>query len=251
MDELEILIDLHKSGARQGPGGDHETRVAIELAGLDRSRPLKIADIGCGTGASTLVLARELDAHITAVDLFPDFLGVLQATADREGLKDKIEPLACSMDALPFPDEAYDVIWSEGAIYNMGFENGVKNWKRFLKPGGKLVVSEITWLTATRPTELQTHWDNEYPEIDTASNKIAILERHGYTPLAYIALPTHCWMDNYYEPLRSRFPTFLDQHHHSEPARAIIEAEQQEIALYQKYHPYYTYGVYIAEKTAS
>jgi SAM-dependent methyltransferase len=81
--------------------------------------------------------------------------------------------------------EEFDVIWSEGAIYNMGFAAGVSAWRRFLKPGGKLIVSEITWLTADRPAELQSHRDAEYPEIDVASAKIGILERQGYIPEGY------------------------------------------------------------------
>jgi SAM-dependent methyltransferase len=100
------------------------------------------------------------------------------------------------MDTLPFADEEFDVIWSEGAIYNMGFEAGVSAWRRFLKPGGKLIVSEITWLTAERPSALQSHWDAEYPEIDVASAKIGILERRGFTPEGYFYLPTSCWIDN-------------------------------------------------------
>jgi methylase of polypeptide subunit release factors len=74
VDELQLLIDLHKNGPRQGPGGDHETRLAVALSGLRRASDLKIADISCGTGASTLVLARELDAHLAAVDFHPEFL---------------------------------------------------------------------------------------------------------------------------------------------------------------------------------
>ncbi len=46
----------------------------MELAGLSRSDHLKILDVGCGTGASTLELAREVDAEIIAVDLFLEFL---------------------------------------------------------------------------------------------------------------------------------------------------------------------------------
>jgi SAM-dependent methyltransferase len=61
------------------------------------------------------------------------------------------------METLPFTEGEFDVIWSEGAVYNMGFEAGVSAWRRFLKPGGKLIVSEITWLSATRPPELQSH----------------------------------------------------------------------------------------------
>jgi ubiquinone/menaquinone biosynthesis C-methylase UbiE len=111
---------------------------------LDPSAPLRIADIGCGTGSSAMLLARALNAQITAVDFLPDFVEVLKANAESEGLSKKIDPLVCSMDNLQFDNEEYDVIWSEGAIYNMGFENGINDWKRFLKPGGLLVVSEIT-----------------------------------------------------------------------------------------------------------
>lgn len=103
---------------------------ALELAGLARSRPLKIADIGWGTGASTIVLANALDAQITAVDF----------------------------------------------------------------------------------------------------------------------LPVHCWLENYYRPMQSRFNAFLEQHGVSDQTTAIVEAEQREIALYEKYLDYYSYGVYVAKK---
>jgi len=65
MDELELrlLIDLHRSNFRQGPGGAAETRRALQLAGIDTTRPVKRADIGGGTGASTILLAEELDAE--------------------------------------------------------------------------------------------------------------------------------------------------------------------------------------------
>jgi cyclopropane fatty-acyl-phospholipid synthase-like methyltransferase len=209
---------------------------------------LKIADIGCGTGASTILLAKELDAEITAVDFLTEFLDELQSRAKDHGVADRITTLNCSMDALPFTVGEFDVIWSEGAIYNMGFEAGVSAWSRFLKPGGKLIVSEITWLCATRPPELQSHWESEYPEVDVASTKIGILERHGYSPEAYFFLPMHCWLENYYRPMQSRFDTFLDRHGRCDQAKAIVEAERHEIALYEKYSAYYSYGVYVAKK---
>lgn len=221
---------------------------ALELAGLDRSRPLKVADIGCGTGASTIVLAKALDASITAVDFLPKFLDELQARVNHHGVADRITTLNCSMDALPFAAGEFDVIWSEGAVYNMGFEAGVSAWSRFLKPGGKLIVSEITWLSDTRPPELSSHWETEYPEIDVASAKIGILERHGYSPEAYFVLPVHCWLDNYYRPMQRQFDAFLDRHGASDEAMAIVEAEQYEISLYEQYSDYYSYGVYVAKK---
>jgi len=248
VDDYKLLIDLHKDGHRQGPGGDAETEQALNLAMIDRAAPLKVADIGCGTGASALLLSRLLNAQITAVDFLQDFLDVLNERAESAGVADRISTLACSMDNLPFPDEELDVIWSEGAIYNIGFEKGVAEWRRFLKAGGLLVASEITWLTDSRPAELQRHWDSEYPEIDVASAKIRVLEKHGFSPVGYFVLQEHCWLDQYYRPMQARFEDFLNRNGNTEEAREIMAAEQYEIDLYETYKSHVGYGVYIAKK---
>jgi len=248
VDELQLLLDLHKAGPRQGPGGDRETRLAVALSRLKGTADLKIADLGCGTGASTLVLARELDAHVTAVDFLPEFLAILEDAARRAGVADRISTLSASMESLPFAEAAYDAIWSEGAIYNMGFAAGIEAWRKYLKPGGVLAVSELTWLTDRRPEELQAHWDREYPEVDTASGKMTVLERLGFSPIGYFTLPEHCWIDNYYRPMQQRFPAYLDRHDNSEAARAIVATEEKEIALYQRYSAFFSYGYYIARK---
>lgn len=243
---FDLLIDLHKAGSRQGPGGAEETKLAISLSGLqDRSEPLKIADIGCGTGASTLVLAESLNAEITAIDLFPEFLSVLEQKAAKRGIAKKIHTQSCSMDDLPFQDKSFDAIWSEGAIYLMGFEKGVSYLKGFLKPGGILALSEITWLTNRRPEALTSCWTEQYPEIGTASEKIRILEEQGFTVRGYFPLPERCWLENYYGPLQEHFESFLARHD-SEEAQSLITAEKEEIALYSKYSSFYSYGFYIA-----
>lgn len=248
MDELALLVDLHKEGLRQGPGSPDSTRRAMRLAGLDASRPLEIADIGCGTGAASLELARLPGARITAVDLLPPFLDVLRQRAQAQGLAERITTLEASMEALPFADAAFDVIWSEGAVYHMGFEAGVAAWRRFLRPGGTLALSEITWTTATRPQAITDYWTTQYPEIGTASAKLAVLERHGYRPEGYFLLPADCWLEHYYQPLRARFPAFLERHGHSAPARAIVAATEEEITLYREFGQFYSYGMYVATR---
>jgi ubiquinone/menaquinone biosynthesis C-methylase UbiE len=251
MDEYELLVDLHQRSQRQGPGGDAETQRAIQLAQLDPNRPLKIADLGCGTGAATLCLARSLNAEITAVDFLPAFLDSLNQQATTAGLQSKIQTQVGDIGELSFDDESFDVIWSEGAIYNLGFETGVKSWRRFLKPGGILAASELTWTTAKRPTELTEHWQREYPEVDTAAGKLSVLERHGYRPLGYFVLPEYCWLENYYQPLEHNLEAFLEHQGHSTAAQAIAQAERQEINLYRQHRAYYSYGFYIAQKLAS
>ena len=243
----DLLVDLHKGNKRQGPGGDEQTSLALELSGLDRSKPLVIADVGCGTGSSTVMLAENLNASIVAIDLFESFLDVLSEEAQIRGIADKIKTLACSMEDLPFDEESLDAIWAEGSIYNVGFAKGVGYFNRFLKPGGILAVSEITWLTTERPEEIQQHWNAEYPEIGTASDKVTVLENHGYSLKGYFPLPITSWLDNYYEPLENSFAGFLSRHD-SDDARAIVEAERLELALYRRFSAYYSYGFYIAQK---
>lgn len=210
-----------------------------------------MADIGCGTGAATLALARLLpQAQITAVDFLPPFLARLRQRSEAAGLAGRIRTLEASMDALPFADGQFDLLWSEGAIYNIGFENGIQRWHRFLRPGGVLVVSELTWTTSTRPPALQAHWQREYPEVGTAAAKMRLLEQNGHSPLAYFVLPESCWLHHYYAPLQAGFDAFLARHAHSEAAKAVVSEHAKEIALYETHKAFFGYGVYGAQARA-
>ncbi len=248
MDELRNIIDFYKNLQRQGPGGEAETLRAAQMAGLENVSDIKIADIGCGTGASTMTLAKNFDAKITAVDFLHDFLDVLYERVMAAGLSKRITSLHASMEALPFKPFTYDVLWSEGAIYNMGFAAGIKAWYPFLKKGGMLVVSEITWLTSERPTEVEEYWHNNYPEIDLASTKLQQLEQAGYSPEGYFVLPNSSWIDNYYNPIEANFSAFLESHNYTAEAQALVAEQHKEMELYKKYQSYYGYGMYIARK---
>ena len=117
MTDFNLLIDLHKNNFRQGPGSDAMTQKALEATGLTPNKNLRIADIGCGTGAQTFVLAKQLGGQVTAVDVFPEFLEILHERAGEKELT-KITTMAASMDELPFAQNSFDLIWSEGAVYN-------------------------------------------------------------------------------------------------------------------------------------
>ena len=105
-------------------------------------------------------------------------------------------------------------------------------------------------MTDKRPEKIEKHWNSEYPEIDTASNKFKVLERNGFTPAGYFYLPQSSWLENYYKPMEARFSDFLERHDYSEAAEKIVENEKKEIQIYKKYKEYLSYGFYIAKKTA-
>ena len=221
---------------------------ALDCLDLAWGSGLSIADVGCGSGAQTLTLAERTGGRITAVDLFPEFLGKLRSEAERRGLGARIETLEANMEALPFERGSLDLIWSEGAVYNMGFEAGVKAWREFLKPGGYMALSELSWFRSRRPAELEAHWLGEYPEIGTAYEKIAVLERHGFELRGYFQLPVTSWTEEYYGPMEARFEAFLERHGQSEEARAIVEGEKAEMELFRKYSDYYGYGFYVGRR---
>lgn len=248
MTELELIVDFHKDAEPQGPGSKEETLRALELTGLAQNKDLKIADIGCGTGSHTIHLALNTQANIVGVDLFPEFLNKLRENTAKQSLNKRVSTLEKSMDDLPFNDEEFDIIWSEGAIYNIGFEAGVKDWKRFLKPGGYLCVSEITWITDSRPKKLEDYWMKEYPEIDKASNKISFLESNGFTLTGYFYLNQESWTKNYYVPMKTRFALFLERHNHSDLAKRIVKEYQNEMDQYHAYKEFYSYGFYVVKK---
>jgi len=248
MTESELLLEFHKDAQRQGPGSEKETMKALNTIKLDKSREIKIADIGCGSGAQTITLAQNTNSHITAIDLFPEFLQRLEIKAKKAGLNDKIKTKVCSMEDLPFSDEEFDLIWSEGAIYIMGFENGIKEWKRFLKPNGYLAVTEISWITDSRPKELEAYWTKNYPWMNTIPNKLKQLENNGYQPVADFILPEYCWTENYYKPIKERIPEFSAKYQNDQTVLDFIASEYEEIKMYEKYKDYYSYAFYIAQK---
>jgi SAM-dependent methyltransferase len=232
--ELELIIDLHKNSDRQGPGSEKDTLKALDFLNLPNDQNLNIADIGCGSGGQTISIAKNLKGQIIAVDLIPEFLSELNEKSQKLGLADKIVTLEKSMDDLPFIEGEFDLIWSEGAIYNIGFENGLKKWKNYLRVGGYLAVSEITWITQSRPKEIEEFWKTEYPEVDTASNKIKLIENYGYSLVGYFYLSQDSWIETYYKPMQTRFENFLKRNNNSELARKVVEDHKAENRLVSK-----------------
>ena len=68
-----------------------------------------------------------------------------------------------------------------------------------------IAVSEVSWLTDTRPDEIEQFWNFNYAEIDTISNKIKKMEEAGYTPVAHFILPEYCWLDCFTNPCKKTF----------------------------------------------
>ena len=151
----EVFYELFLNMPRQGLGSNEYTRRAYDYFSHLAKEPC-ILDIGCGSGMQTLELARISGGHVTALDNYQPFLDILEKNAKSAGLDKLIKSLNGSMFELPFPKSTFDIIWSEGAIFIIGFKKGLYEWKPFIKPCGYLVVSELTWIRSDQPDQPST-----------------------------------------------------------------------------------------------
>ncbi len=245
--ELQLIVEYYALVERQGPGSEEITKKALSFIEnlADNS---KIADLGCGTGGQTMTLAQNAPGTITGIDLFQTFIDLFNKNAEQCNLAHRVKGIQGSMDALSFEAESLDLIWSEGAIYNIGFERGLKEWRKYLKPQGYIAVSEATWFTETRPKEIEDFWNDAYPGIDTIPNKTAIMQKAGYVPVAVFNLPDSCWTEEFFKPQEKAVEIFLNKHKGNKTAEAFIANQLHEQTLFNKYSKYYGYTFYIGKK---
>ena len=244
--DFSMIADFFKRVDRQGPGGERETRLATSLI-PDFKRKIRIADMGCGKGSQTFVLADEYDAEIDAIDLLPEMVEGIREKSDKQGLEDCVHPVQASMDALPFRKESYDLIWAEGSIFIIGYQKGLAYWREFLKPGGFIAVTECSWLSNKRPENMNWIQDN-LPEIDSIEHKIHQMAEAGYEPFAHFVLPETCWTENYYAPMKPAMEAFLKDHPGDARAQAFIRRLKEEIAYYEENKDCFGYVFYIGRK---
>ncbi len=245
--DFNLICEYFSSIERQGPGSPEVTIKALSF--IDNlTENSRIADIGCGTGGQTMTLAQNSQGNITGVDLFQNFVDIFNTNATKLDLQGRVKAIVGSMDNLPFRDEEFDLIWSEGAIYNIGFERGLNEWKRFLKKGGYIAVSEASWFTQERPAEIEKFWVDAYPEIDTIPNKVALMQKAGYVPVATFILPENCWVEHFYVPQAAAQEQFLKKHAGNKTAEDLVANERHEAQLYAKYKEFYGYVFYIGKK---
>jgi SAM-dependent methyltransferase len=241
----EIFWQVHRDLPREAPGSDASTLRALGMI-PSLPAPPRILDIGCGPGAQTVALARATQADVTAADTHQPFLDDLARRAAQAGVAEHIHPLNASMFDLNF-DQPFDLLWSEGAIYIIGFERGLREWRKLLKPGGFVAVTEISWLKPNPPEPARKFWGEAYSGMATVEENLAHLASAGYRPFGHFSLPESDWWDNYYHPMAARIESLREKYPNNPEAQAVLDLEYAEIELYRQYSAWYGYVFYIGQ----
>ncbi len=239
--QREIFFEIHADLPRQGPGNFESTKKALELAGDLPTEP-HILDIACGPGMQTMDLAKLMpQARITAFDMYPPFVDELKKRAEAQGCADRITAFVGDMIAPDVPETAFDLIWCEGAAYIMGVENALRSWKRFLKSGGRLALTDAVWLKSDPPVRVRQCWE-EYPGMQDLNGLRALVADCGYRLIGDFVLPPEAWWDDYYGPLEVNVARMETKYADDPSASAVIRESREEIEVCRDYGDYYSYA---------
>lgn len=206
---IGILSELDKEHFRE-PFTKYTVKAFRMLPHMNEPR---ILDVGCGTGVPTMELARLAVGQIVGLDIDQASLDEFDEKIRRAGLSGRVETVKCSMFEMDFPDEHFDVIWAEGSIFVIGFERGLREWRRILKINGFLVVHD---------------------EIETLGKSLERLSEFGYVLWGQLELPEDAWWAEYYNPLEKRIGELRTKYRDNPDALKLLDREQQDVDRFKK-----------------
>jgi len=201
------------------------TRKAFQM--LPKLEKPRILDIGCGSGVPTIELARLSDGEIIGIDTDESLLEKLGGKIQKEGFSDRVKTVKCSLFEIDFPDESFDIVWAEGSISLIGFERGLREWKRLLKTNGFLVVHD---------------------DIKNMPDKLKKIPNCGYELINHFSLPEDAWWTKYYKPLEIQIKELHITYKNDPEALKILKNYQNEIDTVKKNPKGYGSVFYIMQK---
>src|SRR5262249_20785138 len=138
------------------------------------------------------------------VDSYQPFLDRLSRRAEDKGLAQLVRTHCMDMKDIPGVFPRIDLLWAEGAAYNIGFANALATWAKAIRPHGFAVVSELCWLREKVPGPVREFFRSGYPEMRSVEQNIATAEESGYELFNTYTLPNETWVKDYYGVLEPR-----------------------------------------------
>ncbi|WP_260262086.1 MerR family transcriptional regulator [Vibrio intestinalis] len=223
-----------------GPTSKQDSLKALQMLPSTQG---KLLDIGCGKGVTSILLAEHSQFEVTALDNDEYSLSCLAESVRNLGLTDRIVTQCTSMTEMPFESEQFDVLWSEGSAYIMGVEQALKQWRRFIKPNGYLVVSDLVWLTDERDQSAQVFWQQNYPQMSTVQQRKEMVKNTGYQLVDSFTLSETAW-DNYLQPLAHKMSTVEESEFIS---NALVDIKT-ELSIHRQFLGQYGYQMFVLKK---
>ena len=234
--EINPVFTIFESLPSLGPGDDEHTEKAFSIITEPRKEGGEILDVGCGRGVQTMALARLCPScRIIATDIHQPFLDAVDEKITAEGFSGRVKTVCASMDALPFGEESFDIIWAAGCSFIMGFENAVRYWKKFLKPGGYMMISDVFWFTESPSAEAAEFYAEIHPAMMIEEKGFEIIRNAGFELVGSFRLPSRVWVETFYGKIKGTLGGLEEEYADDEGALMIINGLKRQTEIFDKY----------------
>jgi SAM-dependent methyltransferase len=240
-----LFFELFEPLPRQGPGNLECLQRALALCGELPPAP-RIVDLGCGSGMQTVDVARATGGTVLAVDTHAPNVERVRTRAAEAGLVERIEARVADMAALQ-PDEPFDLVWSEGALYNLGLAKALPLCARLLRPGGVVAFTDAVWLRDDPPEDVRALFA-DYPTMGSVDDVLKRLRSGGWTILGHFVLPDAAWWDDFYTPMEQRLEALRRRYEGNVEALAILEQLAEEPRMHRRSAAFYGYAFFVARR---
>ena len=181
---------------------------------------------------------------MTALDNLQDSLDFLKVRAARQNLSSRVQICCASMTEMPFAANSFDLLWSEGSAYVMGFEKALKAWRPLINDNGYLVISDLVWTDKQNGDDITEFWQTEYPDMQAAEQRLQQCQEHGYKLVASKMLSREAW-EAYTLPLMARIKELEPEM----PNSQAIADLKQEIGILDRFEGRFTYMIMVLQKS--
>ena len=244
----ELFFELYEGLPRQGPGNRACAEKALGLC-LDLPHRPSVLDLGCGVGGQTLHLAELLPgAVICAIDSHTPSIERLRAAVAARGLAERIRPLVGDMARPGSPPQSLDLIWSEGALYNLGLELALRICRGLLRPGGYLAFTDAVWRKENPPPEVKASFDLDYPTMGQIPDVLAAIRRTGLSLVGHFTLPDNAWWDDFYTPMERRIEELRGRYAGDAEALGVLNQLAYEPVMHRRHAQFYAYEFFVVRR---
>lgn len=245
MNDSDPISLLFGGMEKLGPGDNAHTLHVLRL--LPRQDFRVVVDAGCGSGRQTLVLAQALGNLVHAVDSHLPFLDDLARRAEAKQIRELVQTHCMDIKDIPEVFPNINLLWSEGAAYNIGFANALSIWAPAIAPGDFAVVSELSWLQQeSAPIAVRDFFRSGYPDMRSVQQNEELVTRAGFKLLGTHTLPRDSWVEGYYDVLAPRAKALLG---HPVPSVREFAADTiREIEAFEQSKDSYGYVFFILQR---
>ncbi len=243
----QIFFEVYEALPRQGPGNYDSAKKALNICDRLPSSPA-VLDLGCGVGGQTLYLAELTSGPIVAIDNHAPGIARLKASLRERGLSERVQARVGDMANPEQSPESFDLIWSEGALYNIGIERALFICYKLLRPGGYLVFTDAVWRMENPPAEIKASFDLDYPDMGWVADILEMITDTGFEMISHFTLPDEAWWDDFYTPMQHRIEELGDKYANDAEAMTVIDQIAREPELHRLYSDYYAYEFFVVRR---